>query len=985
MRVRLRPTRLGLAFLGLVLLTLVGCINYALSLGYGLTFLLGGLWIITAAQVLRAARLLSGVVVAPAQARAGEDVTYAVQVQQLGPSGNVRVQGQAMQAGAARNVVTSGVVLPEAPTTLSLTVPAAQRGPLHLRNLNLLAVDTFGLWHAAIDLPEPPEVLVVPAPEEGAPPPPTMTAAGTGGTGKRVAGQDEFAGVRAYQGGDSPRLISWKHVARTGTLLTREFDAPAGVALALNWADTAPAGDVEARLSRLSAWIEVARAGGRPFTLTLPETALPLGSGEAHTRLALDTLARQHPLPLPAARAQEGRGGFLALPSWLQTANPPRFLSAPALQYTLLVLAFTLLPGFLQWPWWTNTLLLGVLAYCFMQARQPERWPVLPSLVLLLGVVLAGTGLVSTFGTLLGQQAGTAILAVLIVLKAAETRTVRDAKLLSLLGLFLLVTHFFHSQGPLMALHVLLASALLLSALARWVNPDTWKWPLRNQGAARQAGRLMLLAAPVAALLFAFFPRPDGPLWRLPIQGGAQTGLSDEIQAGEFSELAKNNSVAFRADFRGRNLPPAQERYWRGPVYELYDGMKWTQARALASRFGSPSLEVLPAKAVYEYALTLEPNDKFWMLGLETVTGVPENTLITSAFQAFTPRTVSSRSRFNLRSQAALTGRREDQARLQLNLYLPENQSPRALALGRSWLQLPPQERVKKAQAFLLAGGFTYTLNPPRLPEQNRVDAFLFSSKQGFCEHYASAFAFLMRAAGVPARVVAGYQGGEVNPDGDYLIVRQADAHAWTEVWLAGQGWVRVDPTALIAPARVNTNLSTALRSPEASTAAPRNAWQTLLLRADTFQNNWNNWVAGYSGEQQRGVLGRLGIREVGGAPYLLALGVLAGLALLPALLAVRRAVRPSDPALAALHDLSEKLRLSRFPGETASAYAERAAQQYPTLQGPLSRAAQLFNTARYAPPNEQQTHLAELRLEVRQLRLPRPERQSRPEHQSRS
>ncbi|WP_135227851.1 transglutaminaseTgpA domain-containing protein [Deinococcus fonticola] len=958
--VRLRPTRLGTAFFGLVLLTLIGCINYSLSLGYGLTFLLGGVWIITAAQALRAVRLLGVTVLPPAQAAVGEKLAFTVQVQQLGPAGNVRVLARPTQGGVAgKPLQGSGVARPDELLHLSLPVPAPVRGPLHLTGVQVAAVDTLGLWHASLPAPDSEAVLVTPRAEANAPTPRTLKVTGTGDAVQRTRGHDEFAGVRAYQPGDSPRLISWKHVARTGTLLTREFDAPAGEGLNLDWNETAGAGTVESRVSRLAAWVAHAQQQKLPFSMNLPAFTLNTGQGEGQVRAALNALAQVRPLPQPSRdQEEEARRPF--------APRQPDVLPAGALRFSFLALAFSLLPGLPQWPAWVWALLAGVLGYAALQVDPRRRLPHVPPLALLLSALLAGAGLNASFGTLLGQQAGTALLAVLLALKAAETRTYRDAKLLSLLGLFLLITHFFHSQGPVTAVQVVVASALLLSAAARWVNPATWAGPVWQGQAWRQVGRLMLLATPVAALLFSFFPRPDGPLWRLPLQQN-RTGLSDEINAGEYSNLAKDNSVAFRADFGGGAVPPSAERYWRGPVYEEYDGVKWTQALRASFTFAPPSIETT-RNAAYRYALTLEPSGKPWLLALESVTQVPPNSLITTGFQAATFRPAAQRTRYELQSQVARTGRREDPRRLELNLFLPAGQNPRATALAAPWRSLPPAERVRRASEYLARGGFTYTLDPPTLPQDNRIDAFLFGSRTGFCEHYASAFAFLMRSAGVPARVVGGYQGGELNPAGDYLIVRQQDAHAWTEVWLAGQGWVRVDPTALIAPARVNTNLGTALSQPNATTARPRSTWQQLALRFDAFQNNWNNWVAGYDGEQQRTLLSRLGVSGVGSAPYMLALLVGVLLVLLPIFALVRRSARPGDPAQAALFDLSEKLKLPRQPGETASAYAQRAAQQYPALEKTLREIAERFNLLRYGPaaPPER---LKELRHLIRQLR----------------
>lgn len=958
----LRPTRLGLAFLGLTILTLIGCINYGLSLGYGLTFLLGGVWIVTAAQAGRAARTLHLTWQSPPQAVAGQPLTFLANTLQDGPAGKVLIRAQALQNGVAWPVNVLGEAAGGSMTPLHLPVAGTVRGPLKLGQVQLVAIDTFGLWHAYYPAPDSPEILVAPAPEPDAPAPPSQLGVGEGDTGRRMPGHEEFAGVRAYAAGDSPRLISWKHAARTGTLMTREFDAPAAQALSLNWDATLSAGHTEKRLSRLAAWIAFARDHGLSFSFAIPGTTLKAAAGEAQARAALAALAAFSPLPAPQIQTKE------------KEDNRPASLDISALRLTLLALGFALLPGVLRYPIWVTALIAGLLGYRALQADPQRKWPEISSVVLVLLAGAAALGLNTQYGTLLGQDAGTAILAVLLALKAAETRNVRDAKLLSLLGVFMTSTHYFHGQGPLTALHSLLSALVLLSALAQWVIPRAKVAPAAaaTRAAAtgaredvRAAGRVLLLSAPIALLLFAFFPRPDGPLWRLPLQGGNQTGLSDEITAGEFGNLAQSRAVAFRADFAGGPIPPPEERYWRGPVYEAYDGLKWTQLRR---GFANPSIEAISGSPIYRYALTLEPNGKPWLLALDTPLALPPKAFLTAGFQAVTTP-ISLRTRFEMQSQAARLGVSESVNRLEADLKLPEGQSPRARALAQSWRTLAPDQRVNAALKYFAQGGYKYTLDAPTLSEQNRIDDFLFRSKLGFCEHYSSAFAFLMRAAGVPTRIVGGYQGGELNPVGGYLIVRQQDAHAWNEVWLQGQGWVRVDPTAVIAPARIRANLGTALEQPNAQVAAAQTQLDALRLRLDSFQNAWNNWVVSYNGDQQRNLLSRLGISGVGSAPYMLGLALVVGLLLLPILALVRRAARPRDPALATLHDLSEKLALPRDPGETATAYTRRAEEQYPALSGPLREIAALFNELRYAEGGSKKDQLRALQVKIRALR----------------
>ncbi|WP_245557796.1 transglutaminaseTgpA domain-containing protein [Deinococcus apachensis] len=929
----LRPTRLGLVFLGLILVTLVGCINYGLSLGYGVTFLLGGVWVATAAHATRAGRALGATLEPPAEVVAGSDAVFMVRVSSSGPACTAVVR-----AGPGRRAASVPVLVPAGETvTVPLPIPAPVRGLLTLARPGVAALDPLGLWEAGRPLPAPDPLTVFPAPEVNAPPPPPRPISSAGEGAGRTRGDDEFSGLRAYVPGDSPRQVSWRHAARMGTLLTRETDAPAGTALALDWAETAALPGTEARLSRLAAWVNAARRSGTPFRLTLPGVTLLVGAGEAHARAALTALARHEPLPVPSAPAKK------AVP------RPP--LPGAPLRFTLFALAVALAPTALRQPVWLTALVAGLLGYS--AARTLRRLPAPPTLLLGLTAGLGIALLNAEYGTLLGREAGTALLGLLVALKAAETRTRRDGRLLALLGVFVTLTHFFFGQGLLSAAHAALSVLLLLAALGGWTG---------GKGSLRAAGVLALQAAPLAALLFLLFPRPDGPLWQLPVQDRARTGLADQITAGEFGDLAQSRAVAFRADFEG-SVPPPWDLYWRGPVYEGYDGLRWTQVRA---RVPSPSVAF--SGPPLSYTLTLEPGGKPWLLALDTPTRLPPGAFLTDAFQAVTPQPATGRTRYTFESRRAQLGVRESVERLNFDLRLPVGESPRARALAASWRTHEPGERVGAALELLRKGDFRYTLSPPALPERNRVDAFLFGTRQGFCEHYASAFAFLMRAAGLPARIVGGYLGGEPNPDGGYLIVRQQDAHAWTEVWLPGQGWVRVDPTAAVAPARVNADLPTALRQPAALAAPSPRGLDRVALRLDALQNRWNTWVAGYGGDQQRALLGRLGVGSVGSPLYLALGGGLLALGLLPALFAARVRSRPADPAARLLDDLTHRLRLPRSPGETPTAYGQRAALRFPDQASAITQAVRAYHAARYAPDRDAAT-LRNLRAAVRRVR----------------
>ncbi|THF87792.1 DUF3488 domain-containing protein [Deinococcus sp. KSM4-11] len=948
--VRLGLTQFGTSYLLLVMLTLIGCVNYDLSLGYGLTFLLAGVWAVAAGQAMRAARRLNVRVSPPQASVAGGEAVYTVQVGApdrdiplavivTTSQGDTRYVNARVQAGEAR--------------TIGVAVPARVRGRLTLTSVRVGALDPLAIWQATLR-PVPAageawDVTVQPTPEAAPPPFPARVDVGGGDGTRRTRGDQEFASLRPYVPGDSPRQVSWRHVARTGTLLTRETDAPLGSAVHLDWHDTAGAGSTEDRLSRLAAWIAGLRASGHAFSLNLPGQSLAAGTGEAHATQALDALARVTPLP-DAPAGKVGR------------TSAPVGLNAFAMRSTLIALAFALAPAVLREPVWITALIAGLLVHTDWRVHR-ARAPI-PTWVLGVVAGISAALLAGSYGTLLGRDAGTALLALLAALKTAESRTRRDANLLILLALFVASTHYFFGQGPLTALHSVLAAWTLLAAAARWTVTAPDEPPLTENRSAVQAGMALALAIPLALTLFVLFPRPSGPLWHLAVQGKASTGLASEITAGEYSDLAQNRAVAFRADFQGP-VPPASERYWRGPVYEAYDGQRWTQIRQ-----SSASASVDFSGPSWTYTMTMEPSSSPWLPVIDAPATLPAGTFMTTNFQAYMLRPPSTRERVTVQSRVARLGVREYDERLRFDQTLPAGESPRAVALAASWKTLEPEDRVRAALSFFGQGGFTYTLSPPTLPRHDRVDAFLWGSKQGFCEHYASAFTFLMRAAGIPARIVGGYLGGELNPDGGYLIVRQQDAHAWSEVWLAGQGWVRVDPTALIAPARVNAGVQTALGSPQATAAPAPTALERMRLRLDSIQNRWDDLVIGYGDEQQQTLLTRAGLGSVGGARYLVAVLALVTLALLPAALWRRRATRPRDPAARALHDLTVRLHLPRHPGETPTAYAERARSLWPSLAPALDAVVQAYHAARYAPGDGGDPQVA-LRAAVRRVRRP--------------
>lgn len=622
----------------------------------------------------------------------------------------------------------------------------------------------------------------------------------------------------------------------------------------------------------------------------------------------------------------------------------------------------TIAPHVLHQAYWLSAL-AGLLMFWAIRLwwkdeRLPGRW------VLFLLVIVGCSGILIEFRSLFGRDAGVAMLVVFMAMKLLELKSQRDAVVVVVLGYFLLLTHYFYSQSIPTGLWLLFALWLVTATLIRLHGGPA----STTRASLRYAASLCLQAIPFMLVLYLLFPRISGPLWGLPSDAHAgMTGLSDTMSPGSISRLAQSADIAFRARFS--TTPPAKQKlYWRGPVMEQFDGTTW---RLHDNRRTSPQLETLSAP--FRYVMTLEPHNQRWILALDAPVQLPEG-LNASNVLAVTQRLpVTERRRYEL--AASLDYRfnvDEDPRALSRNLALPPGVNPQARALAERWRNSDhrPSAIIGQAQA-LFAAEFTYTLQPPLLG-QNGIDEFLFKTRRGFCEHYAGAFVFLMRAAGIPARVVSGYQGGEFNPLDGYLVIRQSDAHAWAEVWLEGQGWVRVDPTASVSPTRIETGIADALPFGEPLPALVqwRADWlRTLRYRWEAVNNAWNQHILGYDPQRQRELLSRLGLPETDWRSLATVLGIACSL-LVAAMTAWTLYQRPAiDPArrlwLTALRQLARR-QVDCAPWETPMAVAQRVREQRPELAETFQNVVDAYLQARYGKSNN---NLNALREAVARLR----------------
>jgi transglutaminase-like putative cysteine protease len=495
----------------------------------------------------------------------------------------------------------------------------------------------------------------------------------------------------------------------------------------------------------------------------------------------------------------------------------------------------------------------GVWALAASQgrARLPGRVFKISLTVLLTGTVLA------LFHTLNGLNAGSALLILMGGVKLLEATSRRDRLIVVGVGFYLLLAACLVSQEMLRAPLYLVQAWLCCTALLYASHPDT---PLPGRTAGLLSARNLALAVPLAVLLFVLFPRLSGSFWSLGGSNQAQSGLSDTMSPGSISELGNSVDPVFRVWFDGPP-PPPRERYWRGPVLHDFDGYTWT--RPQGNPYRQEALEY--AGPAYHYQIRLEPDSNPWWPALDTLqTAKAPGTYVTSDRQlvAYRPLhdavTYSAISHTATRSHDALSllGRRID-------TKYPTDRNPRSRALAQHLRAAAPDvpAYVGSVLALFRAGGFEYTLTPPLL-DLNSVDDFLFNTRRGFCGHFASAFAMLMRAGGVPARVVTGYQGGEWNPIGGYLLIRRSDAHAWVEIWEDGRGWLRVDPTAVVAPERLNRSILDLL--PSAGSVPERLIHEFSWLQQghvvwDAVNAWWSTRVVAYNYASQLRLLDRLG------------------------------------------------------------------------------------------------------------------------------
>ncbi len=644
-----------------------------------------------------------------------------------------------------------------------------------------------------------------------------------------------------------------------------------------------------------------------------------------------------------------------------------QWVKRSTLAWILVAQGVSILPLFTYLPLWVPVVWLFSLVWRVQIFR--GAWPFPNSRIKGALGLLCVVGLGFSYAGTLGVEPLVAFLIVSFVLKLLEVRSRKDVLLIIYVGFIAVAAQFLFYQTMFIAAYGGLSVLLLICA---------WNCIYRSNSVPvvqqlRASMTLVLQSLPLMVLLFIVLPRV-GSLWHVPIpQQTGVTGFSDTMSPGDFSSLSQSQAVAFRVTFDvntpKQDIPSKESWYWRGLALDNFDGRNWKYdeasflSRTSVSK-GVPEfwqLQVLPGSDTFSYEVLMEPHQQRWLFSLMA----PVDAISSSNKVYFAPnyltksvRPIAARTQYRVTSESRFLAEPDNLSTRswRKNLRLPEGSNPRAISQARNWVKqgLTPQEIINSALKKY-RDSFTYTLRPPPLGTHS-VDEFLFITQRGFCEHFASSFVVLMRAAGIPARVVVGYQGGEVNPIENYIIVRQSDAHAWAEVWLQDQGWVRVDPTAAVSPLRIERGLEESLQGEDRKLMG---SWfggalfSRIQLRLDAMSYSWHQWVLGYDNDRQAGLFQSLfGGSEawrIGG----IFVAVISGFLLVYFVFLTWKGVREYQYPEQALYEKFRRKMLKmgyvQLPGETPLDFAGRVSKEAPDAAPQILRVVKLYSDIAYS------------------------------------
>ncbi len=637
-----------------------------------------------------------------------------------------------------------------------------------------------------------------------------------------------------------------------------------------------------------------------------------------------------------------------------------------SLPWTLAALGISLAPHLPYLAAWITGAIVACAIWRYVIEKQrrilPSRW-IRGGLAL-----LCFLGVLGTYSSISGVGPGSALLAIMAALKLLETRKRRDQFVLLFISIFLVMSSLLREQH-IWSLPYLIVSTLII--LTAWLRMSAGAGETARQSFAT-GGRLLLYAAPLAIAMWVLFPRLASPFWAVPIDTSqATSGLSDTMSPGDISSLSMSDEVAFRVRFDGA-VPEPRDRYWRALVMTRFNGRTWTGSEPRIG-FAAEDQITYDGEPV-SYEITLEPTRQQWVIAMDMPRSWNlERTFMGPQQQLARMTPIEQRVAYEVVSYPDYRVQTELPRRFRrYYTEVPDNSNRRAAQLAREM-----RESARSDTAFIDAvlakfhdEEYFYTLQPPPLGS-NPVDQFLFDTRSGFCEHYASAFAFMMRSVGIPSRIVLGYQGGEINPLGGHLIVRQSDAHAWTEVWLENYGWYRVDPTSAVAPERIEYGVrSAALDGIGISWgfSAPSQFLQNLTMTWDALNAKWNDWILGYGPDKQNSFLEWLGMKNPEWRKMLLTLVVIVVVMIvtISGFMMLRHRPPGKDRASVLYARFVRTTGLELRTGETAQEFARRATRDSQLPEAGVASVTKAYLSARYGPDDERT--LGRLRIAIAEI-----------------
>ncbi len=648
----------------------------------------------------------------------------------------------------------------------------------------------------------------------------------------------------------------------------------------------------------------------------------------------------------------------------------------PAALILLLGLLLVIFPNFSHLPLWLSSVMISLILWRGCYELQLCAIP--NKIILFILTLMLLAGIIFSYHTLVGRNAGSAMLLGLLCLKLFEIKSFRDVALIINLALFSIVINFLFDQSIPVAFTMLFVLIFLFTALISFqhdykelnqVKPLPLKLIRANEKQHfKLAFKMLSQAIPFAIILFILFPRVNGPLWGLPEDAfSGTTGLSDKMSPGRISQLSNNSSVAFRVKFDS-TIPSANKLYWRGPVMWNFDGYDWTAP--VNERFALNKFKFTALDKKIQYSITLQPHNDYWMLALDIPSTLPANSQLSTDMQVLSVLPIQKLKRYDLSSYTDYVLPANSKISMQRYLKLPQpysneqgsNLYKSRLLINKLKDPANPRETVNNVINYFATQNFYYSRKPPLL-YNNPIDEFLFETKRGYCEHYASSFTVLMRLAGIPARVVTGYQGGEMNPIDNFMTIRQSDAHAWSEVFLGEKGWVRIDPTAAIPSENIeNTDDALRLNSNRKKPAHLfKLTWLSKQMKQmrfawDAVNNRWNQWVLGYNNKRQKAFFAAIGIPEITwqGLSQLL-FSILAVLTGILALIIFSNKKTHNDDVQLYYSKFLKKLMkhgLIKELSEGADDFCQRAVSKLPRHQAVIEQITHLYQQLRYSEPN---------------------------------